>query len=1057
MSGYPALPVCSKDVPMKADPLTTVKLFEASARYLVPLFQRPYVWTEKNQWAPLWDDVRSVAERVLAVGPQGHVPAHFLGAVVVEPITQMGLFYAQWNVIDGQQRLTTLQLLLDASELVVRDLGDAQDAEALRLLVVNHNVASDDEARFKVWPTNKDRDAFAAAMDDVRPVPTSVAGSRIVQAHTFFVEQVRGWAQEDGPANTKERLHALVVGLRDRLSVVGIQLEPGDNAQVIFETLNFRGAPLLAADLVKNHLFQRLEQQGGDTDKLYEKYWSELDEDYWREPVVQGRLTRPRIDIFLSRWMVMKLVREVASDRVFADFRDEVTPQYPNASDLMRELHDDATAYREFLSEESGTPQARFRYHVLEVLNSNVVMPVVLWFITRGDLQVPKAQEERALQVLDSYITRRAVVKLGTKDLNHLVIEILERLNAAEPHEAADVIEDFLLKLPGPSRVWPDDDYLKRQLREMRAYRVLRRDVNRMLLEAVEEAERWKRDVEETLAPKNLSVEHVMPQAWSNNWPLSGNDPDASARREDLIQTLGNLTLVKGNHNSSMSNNAWSAAGGKGKREYLQAHTSLFMNQTILSEAQGQWTEQNIEERGARLAGVITSAWPRPAGGPRTEDVLRSTQAAPRPEATSQPTYELTGPGWMEQGLSRRMVVPKLVEHLRADGVSMPDIASRLPDTRVESVEGLLNGDELWDALLTIADVQRDQRRVWAVEEAIHEGGRTWVLAKFWGNAVDEALDSLTGVRPGYSSSTHPRPRARWSVADVVDALVDTPDVLRALEELVSTAESVGGRAGGTAARTPSLVVGVPAAKGMAWPYSVYTDDLDRVLYLYLGSVNTADGVNEEFLARLEKVLPELDGAAVRVSGMAKRPSIGAETLARPGVAKALGEALAVLAVDATTEQRWWGIHNNALTAQELLADGFVSIGWDAVPDLREVGYHAEVIDRALRASYPDEAPGAYPNWVAILRKFAFELRPGDMVVAPDKGTRTVNIGRVSGGYWYEPSAPVHRHRLPVEWLVAGVGRDHFSQAALNEIGSALTLFRVQSNVEEFEQALGGV
>lgn len=1040
---------------MKAEPLTTVQLFEASARYLIPMFQRPYVWTEKDQWEPLWQDVRAVAERVLTVGPFGQVPAHFLGAVVLEPIVQLGVFHSQWSVIDGQQRLTTLQVLLDACEVVVRQHGDPRDADALRWLVVNQGMPDDSDARFKVWPTNRDRDGFAAAMDDARPVPSAVADSRIVAAHEFFVQQVRAWALADGTDKSTARLHALVVGLRDRLSVVGIQLEPGDNAQVIFETLNFRGAPLLAADLVKNHLFQRAERENRDTEKLYDKFWSELDDDYWRERVVQGRLTRPRIDIFLSRWMVMRLGREVASDQIFADFKDHVSAQYDLVDALLRELHHDALTYRAFLAAPVGSEHERIRYHVLDVLNSNVVMPVILWFLTRSDDEVPSAQKSKGLRALDSYVTRRAILKLGTKDLNHVVIEMLNRLGSVDPMHSGDELEAFLLGLTGVSRVWPDDEYLVDQLPRMRTYRVLRRDVTRMLLEAAEDRERARRDVEDQHCPRNLSVEHVMPQSWTTHWPLASDDPAEISRRDDLVQTLGNLTLVKGNHNSALSNNAWTSSDGKSKREYLKAHTSLFMNQQIRDSAVDAWTEEHIEERGLRLARDISARWPRPSGGPRTSEMLRLTTKNPEPASHSQYACTLTGPTWQEEGLPRRRAVRTLIARMHADGVPMADICDALQTSRIRSVPGTLTGEELWNALKWDARLAEEQRRLWAVEDPIHEGGATWVVSKSWGLAAEKAMDVLTALRPGYSAQTQGRAKARWDVEDVFDALADRPELVGALETMIQHAESLGGRAQGTAAAAPSLAIGVPTEKGMAWPYTVYTGNPERALYLYFGTVGAPVEAREAFLTRLEAVLPELDGDEIRDSGMAKQPALTAGDLTRSGVATGMGEALAALAAESSGEQRWWGIHNDALPGSELLAGGFVSVGWDLVPDLRQLGGNRQDIEDALRAAYPEESDGAYVNWASILRKFAFDMKPGDLVIAADKQTRTLSIGRVSGPYWFDSSADRHKHRLPIEWLTSSLARAQFTQSALHEVGSALTLFRVRRHVNEFEQALG--
>ena len=131
------------------------------------------------------------------------------------------------------------------------------------------------------------------------------------------------------------------------------------------------------------------------------------------------------------------------------------------------------------------------------------------------------------------------------------------------------------------------------------------------------------------------------------------------------------------------------------------------------------------------------------------------------------------------------------------------------------------------------------------------------------------------------------------------------------------------------------------------------------------------------------------------------------------------------------------------------MGGGFVSLGWDELGDLNSFGDREDIKSR-LRIVYPGEKEGAYVNWAAILTKFAHDLQPGDYVISPVKATRTVDIGVVREGYWFESDAPHHKHRLPVEWLATGIDRDEFSESARYEIGGALTLFRVKRTAAEF-------
>lgn len=149
-----------------------------------------------------------------------------------------------------------------------------------------------------------------------------------------------------------------------------------------------------------------------------------------------------------------------------------------------------------------------------------------------------------------------------------------------------------------------------------------------------------------------------------------------------------------------------------------------------------------------------------------------------------------------------------------------------------------------------------------------------------------------------------------------------------------------------------------------------------------------------------------------------------------------------------------WGIHNDTLSATELVSGGFVSLGLDEIGDLRSIGDDQEAMKRAVSARYPQTKPGAVPGLAGYLRRFAFEVAAGDLIVAPSKQQPVFNIGRVIGPYEYAATATTHRHRLPVEWLVTDAPRAAFTQSARYELGSAISFFQVANHAEEFERAV---
>ena len=257
---------------------TPQSIFTQPQRLIVPLFQRPYVWNEENQWDPLWRDVLRVTERSLAE-LENKLQPHFLGAVVLQQMPNMIGSLQVRTVIDGQQRLTTLQLLLDALHAELLAVGALQSAMRLESLVVNPPAFCElEDDQFKVWPTNRDRSAFNDVMRAEPPVENdalSHSDARLVKAHKFFAEQARAWLQEGGPDKVPVRAEKLEHAVRELLQLVVIDLNVEEDAQEIFETLNARGAQLTAADLIKNFIFQRLMEEGVDVEAAYEKYWKD--------------------------------------------------------------------------------------------------------------------------------------------------------------------------------------------------------------------------------------------------------------------------------------------------------------------------------------------------------------------------------------------------------------------------------------------------------------------------------------------------------------------------------------------------------------------------------------------------------------------------------------------------------------------------------------------------------------------------------------------------------------------------------------------------------------
>ncbi len=598
---------------MKTNILNLGDLFQKDIRYVVPTFQRPYVWNQEDQWEPLWEDVRNVAERYLdeldkvgegeAARAQQNASAHFLGAVVVQQRPTAAAEIETRYVIDGQQRLTTLQLLLDAAQEVLEAHGHREGRRLARYVLNHEDLTGGDNSRlYKVWPSSADQDAFRRAMENGAPTD-GFEDSVIVQAHEFFQLQVGQWLKEGEDAD--RRAHALEAALVGLLEMVVIDIDPNDDSNVIFETLNARGTPLLASDLIKNLVLHTAESEGVDPERLSADQWSEFDDSWWREEVRQGRIVRPRIDTYLNYWLVMRTQRDVLASDVFPSFR-RYLEKSSSVSDVVLDIRETAAVYSRLQRNEDDAELSEFLYR-WRVMDIRVLTPILLWLLGQHDLGDDGFQ--RCLRTLESYLVRRMLCRMTSKNYNQLFLDLLARLAAAPPHEAHDLIRDFLAGQTAEARLWPDDARLHAAIEELPLYRLLTRGRLRFVLEAIEDGMRSPMIEYPNVLRGSLTIEHVMPQGWHANWRLkvSDNRAEAIARRDHLVHTIGNLTLATGRLNPSLSNARW-----RTKKTKLAKHSRLELNLELADLEDETWDEASILKRSRLLGDRVVALWPRP-------------------------------------------------------------------------------------------------------------------------------------------------------------------------------------------------------------------------------------------------------------------------------------------------------------------------------------------------------------------------------------------------------------------------------------------------------------
>jgi len=594
-------------------------IFRRDVRYVVPVFQRRYAWERERQWEPFWNDVLEVVNAYVEAAQADNsaprsdeLPVHFLGAIVIKLVPFGAGQIELREIIDGQQRLTTIQLLIGAAARALEELGGAEEANELRDLIENRRYLTreDPDAVFKVWPTKHDRDAFRAVMTNDE-VNASLDGHHVVKAFGFFENAVTEWVSAVSEEERPLHFQALEAVVRSQLHIVWIDLDHRDNAQVIFETLNDRGAPLNAIDLVKNLVFQH--QHGGDeTEELYERHWSWIEDDWWQEKIRLGRLDRVRADVFLQHWLQMRLGKEINSDYLFKAFAKMLESDSPDIRALIAEFADDARIYQSFFTQPSGTRRHEF-FDRLQMLNTSTPFPLVLLLFKQPDTLLSDEDVNRCLAMIEAYLVRRMLWRGTAQGYNRLFTELVKEVRA-DTGRAPQIIERQLAGMDGASRLWPRDADLLPVLTENRAYgsgAIARERLLDVLWEV--ERRRLRTDKHEKLErPEKLQIEHIVPQSWKANWPISVGGELAREEREmerdAAVNRLGNLTLVTDKLNPSLSNAAWET-----KRPGLARHSLLAMNQGLVEEYVDKFDEQAIAERGEKLAGHILALWPGPA------------------------------------------------------------------------------------------------------------------------------------------------------------------------------------------------------------------------------------------------------------------------------------------------------------------------------------------------------------------------------------------------------------------------------------------------------------
>ncbi|MGB8683492.1 MAG: DUF262 domain-containing protein [Candidatus Binatus sp.] len=628
---------------MKSETCTIQQLFQDRRQYRVPFYQRAYVWEKETQWQPLWQDIVDKAEfRRGGDAP----PPHFLGAIVLEPQARSGLRGVETlNIIDGQQRLTTIQYFLCALRihLRARSMGTLQSLVDACLWNSNTDTMEQPDIEvFKVWPTFRDRQDYQRVMraqdtaELVAEFPESftqggtlrkigISHSPALESIWFFHGQIEGWLDDIGnQEHAPDCLEQLTSAAFRDLKVVSIILQEEDDAQVIFETLNGRGAELHATDLIRNYIFMRADREGSNAAELYDTYWTPFESSFWTDDQRRGRLIRPRLEWFVHTTLQAKVGEEIEMARLYMGYRRFAFNQSAavSADNQLRTLTAYADEYRQFISGTGSRAIAEVgrRIHVWDVSPAH---PLILRVAT----EVKDEAEQGAIYGdLLSYVVRRAICGLTTKNYNKVFLQLLKRFASGAPKRLE--LASALASLEGIVSRWPGDEEFRHAWLTAPVHSRLGEIARiRAVLTELENGLRSARSEEPFVAVNDtLDVDHILPDKWYEHWLLEGtsvSEEEASRcafatligdvpprikailRREELKATWGNLTMAHYGVNRSLQHCPFNK-----KREAFYAESNLQLNRILMRSA--EWTEKEIETRGEALFAVARRIWPGP-------------------------------------------------------------------------------------------------------------------------------------------------------------------------------------------------------------------------------------------------------------------------------------------------------------------------------------------------------------------------------------------------------------------------------------------------------------
>ena len=578
---------------MKGNEERLVEFMDGSKkRFVIPVYQRNYDWKQEN-CKQLFDDLVKVEK----CGRR----THFFGSIV--SVYQPSGRTTEFLVVDGQQRLTTVSLLLLAIyNLLKAGKVNSSDSNLAQRIYEEYLVDKfqPEETRVKLKPVQNDREAFSKLFGEESE---RIADSHITKNYDYFVQRVL-----ENEITVDEIVEAI-----EKLQIINIELSSDDNPQLIFESINSTGVDLTEGDKIRNYILMDLES------KLQEKYYLT----YWKqiEPLVQRLDGGDGVGLFVRDFLSAEQGEIPNLNRIYPEFK-LYAEKFSEREELLRQLLAAAKCYHMLL--DPSTIQDKSLASAMENINRQECTPSypfvlrVFKMFVEGTLSVE--QTRSILCMIDAYVLRRLICDLPTNSLNKVFVELHRSVSLHDGNVPYDERVAYVLTTRSGKARFPDDAEFAMALIEKRVYEMRTKNrayffsrlENGTSMTAVVNG--VKDVVYEKIRLGDYTVEHIMPQTLTEEWRKAlGND--WARIHETWLHRLGNLTLTA--YNSEMSNKSFVNKAGRSladlKEEAFgfssEAH-HLFLNEFIAQ--QETWTENEIKKRAEDLAKRAQGIWKYP-------------------------------------------------------------------------------------------------------------------------------------------------------------------------------------------------------------------------------------------------------------------------------------------------------------------------------------------------------------------------------------------------------------------------------------------------------------